>query len=234
MNKLYIANKVYSSWSLRPWVLMKQLLMKFEEVVVPFGEGSNWAAYRQFSPTGKVPCLQTQNGPVWDSLAIAEFLAEQNHRVWPHDASARAWARCACAEMHSGFSTLRTQCPMNCVIEVKLHQISSSLQADLNRLQELWREGLSRFGGPFLAGAEFSAVDAFFCPVAFRVQTYGLKLDDTCQAYMQRLLALPAMQQWREQALVEPWREAAHEANCLASGTLIQDHRSAPRSLISL
>jgi len=197
VNKLFIANKVYSSWSLRPWVLMKQLLMKFDEEVVPFGEGSNWAAYRQFSPTGKVPCLHTPQGAVWDSLAIAEYLAEKNHRV----------------------------CPMNCAIEVKLDQISSSLQADLNRLQEVWREGLSRFGGPFLAGSEFTAVDAFFCPVAFRVQTYGLPLDDVSLAYVQRLLSLPAMQLWREQALSEPWREAAHEAACVASGTLRKDHR---------
>jgi glutathione S-transferase len=225
VNKLFIANKVYSSWSLRPWVLMKQLLMKFDEEVVPFGEGSNWAAYRQFSPTGKVPCLHTPQGAVWDSLAIAEYLAEKNHRVWPNDTMARAWARCAAAEMHSGFATLRSQCPMNCAIEVKLDQISSSLQADLNRLQEVWREGLSRFGGPFLAGSEFTAVDAFFCPVAFRVQTYGLPLDDVSLAYVQRLLSLPAMQLWREQALSEPWREAAHEAACVASGTLRKDHR---------
>jgi glutathione S-transferase len=162
---------------------------------------------------------------VWDSLAIAEYLAEKNHRVWPNDTMARAWARCAAAEMHSGFATLRSQCPMNCVIEVKLHQISSSLQADLNRLQELWREGLERFGGPFLAGSEFTAVDAFFCPVAFRVQTYGLPLDDTCQAYVQGLLSLPAMQLWREQALQEPWRKEAHEAACLVAGTLVRDHR---------
>lgn len=227
MNKLYIANKVYSSWSLRPWVLMKQLLMKFDEVVSPFGEGSNWATFRQFSPSGKVPCLHTDQGVVWDSLGIAEYLAEKNHRVWPNDTMARAWARCAAAEMHSSFASLRSQCPMNCVIEVKLDQISSSLQSDLNRLQELWREGLSRFGGPFLAGAEFTAVDAFFCPVAFRVQTYGLPLDDTCHAYVQRLLGLPAMQLWREQALQETWREPAHEAACLSAGQLTRDHRIA-------
>ena len=226
MNTLFIANKVYSSWSLRPWVLMK-----FDEVTVPFGmgtsAGSNWAAFRQVSPSGKVPSLQTAQGTVWDSLAIAEYLAEKNHRVWPNETMARAWARCAAAEMHSGFHALRSQCPMNCVIEVKLHQISSALQADLNRLQELWREGLSRFGGPFLAGAEFTAADAFFCPVAFRVQTYGLPLDEVSQAYVQRLLKLPAMQLWREQALVEPWREEGHEAACLTTGTLLNDHRTA-------
>jgi glutathione S-transferase len=225
MSDLYIANKTYSSWSLRPWVLMTQLGIDFTEHVEPFGEGSNWESYRRFSPTGKVPCLVTGQGAVWDSLAIAEYLAEQRPEVWPLDAVARSWARSASAEMHSGFSNLRQQCPMNCCIEVALHDIDAALQADLARLQEMWREGLKRFGGPFLAGAQFTAVDAFFCPVAFRVQTYGLKLDEVCQAYVQRLLRLPAMQTWRDQALAEPWIESGHEQACLAKGTLVKNLR---------
>jgi glutathione S-transferase len=225
MSDLYIANKTYSSWSLRPWVLMTQLGIDFTEHVEPFGEGSNWESYRRFSPTGKVPCLVTGQGAVWDSLAIAEYLAEQRPEVWPLDAVARSWARSASAEMHSGFSNLRQQCPMNCCIEVALHDIDAALQADLARLQEMWREGLKRFGGTFLAGAQFTAVDAFFCPVAFRVQTYGLKLDEVCQAYVQRLLRLPAMQTWRDQALAEPWIESGHEQACLAKGTLVKDLR---------
>lgn len=228
MNTLYIANKTYSSWSLRPWVLMTQLGIAFDEHVVPFGEGSNWQAYRAFSPTGKVPCLHTEVGPVWDSLAIAEHLAESHPAAWPQDVGARAWARCASAEMHSGFSSLRSQCPMNCAVEIRLHQINEALQADLTRVQELWREGLSRFGGPFLAGPAFTAVDAFFCPVAFRVQTYGLPLDEASQAYVRRLLALPAMQQWQAQALAEPWIEPGHERACLSGGTLVKDHRLNP------
>jgi glutathione S-transferase len=225
MSDLYIANKTYSSWSLRPWVLMTQLGIDFTEHVEPFGEGSNWESYRRFSPTGKVPCLVTRQGAVWDSLAIAEYLAERRPEVWPADPVARAWARSASAEMHSGFSNLRQQCPMNCGIEVELHDIDAALQADIARLQELWREGLKRFGGPFLAGAQFTAVDAFFCPVAFRVQTYGLKLDELCQAYVQRLLRLPAMQTWRDQALAEPWIEPGHEQACLAKGSLVKDLR---------
>lgn len=225
MHELYIANKTYSSWSLRPWVLMQQLGISFTEKLVPFGEGSNWAAYRAFSPTGKVPCLLTEHGPVWDSLAIAEFLAEERPAVWPAHPVARAWARCASAEMHSGFSNLRQQCSMNCCIEVGLYGIDAALQADLDRLQELWHEGLTRFGGPFLAGDQFTAVDAFFCPVAFRVQTYGLPLAPDCHAYVQRLLHLPAMQAWREQALAEPWIEPGHEKDCLARGHLLKDHR---------
>ncbi len=222
---LYIANKTYSSWSLRPWILLKVLGIPFVEQVVPFGTGSNWQAYRAFSPTGKVPCLHTPTGAVWDSLAIAEYLAEQHPGVWPQDAPARAWARSASAEMHSGFTALRTQCPMNCAVEIRLHEINAALQADLTRLQELWREGLSRFGGPFLAGDLFTAVDAFFCPVAFRVQTYSLALDDTCAAYVQRLLALPAMQAWQAQALVEPWIEPGHEEACITGGVLVRSLR---------
>jgi glutathione S-transferase len=228
MRTLYIANKTYSSWSLRPWVLLKVLGIPFEEQVAPFallGQGSNWPAYRVFSPTGKVPCLHTPTGVVWDSLGIAEYLAEQYEGVWPQAPEARAWARCASAEMHSGFTALRSQCPMNCAVEIRLNEINAALQADLDRLQELWREGLSRFGGPFLAGERFTAVDAFFCPVAFRLQTYGLKLDEACTAYAQRLLALPAMQQWRAEALAEPWIEPGHEEACLKGGTLVRDLR---------
>jgi glutathione S-transferase len=224
---LHIANKVYSSWSLRPWLLMKQLQLPFTEHVHPFATGSNWAAFRAFAPSGKVPCLVDGAQVVWDSLAIAEYLAERHPGVWPSDASARAWARCAAAEMHSGFGALRQTCSMNCALRVQLHAVSPALQADLDRLDELWREGLNRFGGPFLAGATFTAVDAFFAPVAFRAQTYGLSLSATAQAYAQHLLALPAMQQWVDEALQEPWVEPGHEADCLAHGRLLADMRVA-------
>lgn len=228
MPQLYIANKNYSSWSLRPWALMTELGLAFEEHVVPFGTGSNWAAFRQFSPHGKVPCLVAGEQRVWESLAIVEFLAEQHPAVWPSSPTARAWARCAAAEMHAGFSTLRGQCPMNCAVRVQLHQVDAELQGDLDRLDELWRDGLARFQGPFLAGERFTAVDAFFCPVAFRVQSYGLRLGDAAMAYVQRLLALPSMQQWQAQALAEPWVEAGHEQACLAHGHLVSDRRVPP------
>ena len=222
---LYIANKNYSSWSLRPWVLMKQLGIAFHEQVVPFGIGSNWQAFRAFSPTGKVPCLLTEAGIVWDSLGIAEYLAEEHPNVWPADSRARTWGRCASAEMHSGFTALRSQCPMNCSIEVLRHGTDAALQADLDRLQELWKEGLMRFGGPFLGGDSFTAVDAFFCPVAFRVQSYGLPLNEACQAYVHRLLHLPAMQEWKAQAVAELWVEPSHEEACLATGNIVKDLR---------
>lgn len=226
MYTLYIANKNYSSWSLRPWVLMRQLGIAFTEKLAPFAEGSNYVAFRSFSPTGKVPCLQGPEGTVWDSLAITEFLAERHAGVWPAESAARTWARCASAEMHSGFGQLRTQCSMNCGIRVALNQINEGLQSDIARLDELWNEGLSRFGGPFLAGPRFTAVDAFFAPVAFRIQTYQLSLSEPAMAYVQRLLALPAMQDWYQAALAETWRETGHEQYTLQYGRIVADLRA--------
>ncbi len=226
--KLHIANKNYSSWSLRPWVLMRTLDIGFEEVLHPFPMGGGPNDFKGFSPSGKVPCLVDGDLTVWDSLAIAEYLAEHHRGVWPQAAGARAraWARSAAAEMHSGFQTLRKVCSMSCGVRVRLRpEALDSLASDLDRLQALWRDGLQRFGGPFLAGGDFSAVDAFFCPVAFRVQTYGLSLDAACSAYVQTLLELPAMRQWYEGALAEPWIEPAHDADVLAFGQLQADLR---------
>lgn len=225
MYQLYIGNKNYSSWSLRPWVLMRELAIPFEEHVVPFDPGSSWAKFRAFSPSGRVPCLVDGDMVVWDSLAIVEYLAERHPAAWPRDGRARAWARCAAAEMHSGFSTLRNACSMNCGLRVRLHEISPALQQDIDRLDELWSDGLQRFGGPFLAGESFTAVDAFFAPVAFRVQTYGLDLGGPAATYAQRLLSLPSMQDWKRAALLEPWREAHHEADAATSGTILEDLR---------
>lgn len=225
MLQLYIANKNYSSWSLRPWLLMRECGIAFDEKLVPFSAGSNWDLFRNFSPNGKVPCLVDGDTTVWDSLAIVEYLAETHAGVWPADVRTRAWARSAAAEMHSGFGALRSQCPMNCGLRVKPNAISADLQRDIARLDELWNEGLSRFGGPFLAGTEFTAVDAFFAPVAFRIQTYALQLSGAAAAYASRLLALPAMQAWYTAGLDEPWRETDHEAEILAAGSLIADYR---------
>jgi glutathione S-transferase len=162
---------------------------------------------------------------IYDSLAIAEYLAERHPGVWPQDPAARAWARCACAEMHSGFDALRATCSMNCGIRVRLHQVSPALRVDLDRLERLWADGLRRFGGPFLAGANFSAVDAFFAPVAFRVQTYQPPLAEAAQIYVRRLLDLSAMRRWYAEALNEPWRDASHEDDIARSGTLTEDLR---------
>jgi glutathione S-transferase len=225
MYTLYIANKNYSSWSLRPWVLMQELLIPFEEKIFPFSEGSNWENFRTFSPTGRVPCLHDDKLVVWDSLAIAEYLAEKHNGIWPEDMTAKAFARSAATEMHSGFSVLRQDCPMHCGFRIQLSNISCSLQCDIDRIDELWCEGLSRFGGPFLAGAKFTAVDAFFAPVAFRVNTYSIPLSEKALDYANRLLALDSMRNWEAAALKEPWREPNHEQQALKAGVLLADYR---------
>jgi glutathione S-transferase len=222
---LHIANKNYSSWSLRPWVLLHELGVPFEERMHVFGEGSNWDSFRAFSPNGRVPCLHDGDSVVWDSLAIVEYLAER-YPAWPQEATARAWARCATAEMHAGFGALRAQCSMSCGQRVRLHAVDAALAADVARIDELWREGLHRFSGPFLAGERFTAVDAFYAPVAFRVQTYGLALGADAAAYAKRLLALPSMQRWSAEALAEPWRDAPHEREITSVGRVTADLRT--------
>jgi glutathione S-transferase len=225
MYTLYIGNKNYSSWSLRPWVLMRTLSIPFKEKLVPFSPDSNWDTFRDFSDSGLVPCLHDGDTVVWDSLAIAEYLAEKHSGAWPADRDARAWARSVTAEMHSGFTALRGQCPMNCGLRVRLHGVGAALQRDLNRIDEIWTEGLVRHGGPFLTGSAFGAADAFYAPVAFRAQTYGLPLSPAARAYAKRLLDLPAMREWYGAALAEPWREQQHEDEAAATGQVIEDLR---------
>lgn len=226
MFHLYITNKNYSSWSLRPWVLMRETNIAFVEKLTPLPGGSSFELFRRVSPTGRMPCLHDGDIRVWDSLAIIEYLAERHPKVWPEEPRARAFARCAAAEMHAGFAALRSSCSMSCGQRVRLREISAELQRDLARLSEVWEEGLSVFGGPFLAGTAFSAVDAFFCPVAFRIQSYGLILPGPAAAYAQRLLDRPAMQQWYTAAVAEPWREAGHEAEVAAAGEITEDLRA--------
>ncbi len=225
MYTLHIANKNYSSWSLRPWVLMKELGIDFNEQLIVFGDKLAWQAYRKLSPSGKVPCLIDQDTTVWDSLAITEYLAEHHDDVWPKDPKARAWARCAAAEMHSGFQPLRDICSMNVGLRIRMNTISESLQKDIDRVDSLWSHGLQQFGGPFLAGKRFTAVDAFFAPVVYRVRTYGLDLSDESAAYVERILSLDSMQQWEADALAEPWRDPMHEDVAFTVGTLLADHR---------
>ncbi len=226
MYTLYIANRNYSSWSLRPWSLLRTLGIAFDEKYVPFETGSSYRKFREFSPTGKVPCLVDDGTTVWDSLAICEYVAEQHPAAWPADRMARGWARSATAEMHSGFGALRNDCSMSVGVRIRLHAQGDPLHRDLARIDELWSEGLARFGGPFLGGATFTTVDAFFVPVAFRVRTYGLALGAAAAAYAQRLLALPSTLAWEAGALKETWREFGHEQEILASGVLLEDLRA--------
>lgn len=226
MYTLYITNKNYSSWSLRPWVLMRALSIPFRERLIPLPEGSAWDTFRAFSPNGRVPCLHDGTRAVWDSLAIVEYLAERHAGVWPGEADARAWARCVASEMHSGFSALRGQCSMNCGLRIELREMSEPLRVDLGRIDEIWAEGTRRFGGPYLAGSEFTGADAFFAPVVFRVQTFGLPLGDAARSYADLMLGHAAMQDWYTAALAETWRDASHEADTLAAGAVVADHRA--------
>lgn len=226
MYLLYIANKNYSSWSLRPWALMRAQGIAFTERQVPFGNLPGQPDFRSFSPSGNVPCLIDGDIVVWDSLAIAEYLAERHPGVWPEDAAARAWARSASAEMHSSFGNLRNLCGMSCGVRAVLKARPAGLERDIARIGEIWNEGLERFGGPFLAGGRFTAVDGFFAPVVFRALTYGLDFGARANDYVALMLAQPAMRDWYDAALAETWRDQPHEDEVMASGTITQDLRA--------
>lgn len=219
--RLCIGNKNYSSWSMRPWVLMTQLGLAFEEVNWRFDSFEPGSAFKQaalaLNPVGKVPVLvdtqvRDDSGEalvVWDSLAMVEYLAERfpDAPVWPRDPARRARARSLCAEMHSGFAALRQHCPMN--IEADLPEVGAliwrdqaAVRADVARIDAAWCEALAASGGPMLMG-EFSAVDAFFGPVVMRLRTYHLPVSKTAEAYMQRVLALSSVQAWVQAARAE-------------------------------
>lgn len=212
--KLIIGNKNYSSWSLRPWLLMKVKGITFEEVLIPLYREDSKAALLHYSPAGKVPALIDKTHVVWDSLAITEYLAEQfpDFGIWPKDASARAVARSVCAEMHSGFNALRSQMPMNLRGHHPGCGHSAETLADIDRIVALWLDCRTHYGekGDFLFG-EFSAADAFYAPVATRFVTYGVALPPGAAAYRDALLALPAMREWTAAGVVETERIAQCE-----------------------
>lgn len=223
---LITANRNYSSWSLRPWLLMKALGIPFSDRIEPFTKPSNYDEFRAFSPTGQVPVLQDGARTVWDSLGITLYLAERHDGVWPADEAARAFAICAVTEMHGGFSALRNDCTMNVGVRVKSRPMRPALLRDVARVREIFEVGLERFDGPWLAGPAFTALDAFFAPVAFRIRTYGLDVGKG-QAWVDHVLAHPAMQQWEAEALEEAWREEGHEAELAECGEIIADFRRA-------
>ena len=226
MYRLITANRNYSSWSLRPWVLMKTLGIPFGDEVVTFAGLNNYDEFRNFSPSGTVPVLVDGDRTIWDSLGITLYLADRHAGVWPIGEAAKAWAQCVACEMHSGFSALRNDCAMSVGFRVRRREDSWSLRRDCQRIAEIFEEGLGRFGGPLLAGPEFSAADAFFAPVVFRVRTYGIELGPLGTAWAERMLALPAMREWEDQALLETYREEGHEAEIAAAGTMIEDRRA--------
>lgn len=213
MIKLYIGNKNYSSWSMRPWVLLKQAGIDFEEVMVRFDSFDSSSQFKTtlaaLSPTGKVPLLVDGDLAVWDTLAIAEYVAEEfpNLQLWPADKAARARARSVCAEMHAGFTGLRGNCPMN--IEASLPDIGAliwrdkaAVRADVARLSAMWEELLTQYGGPMLFG-HFTVADAYFAPVCARLKTYALPVSPAVAGYVERVLALPGVQAWIDGALAE-------------------------------
>jgi len=211
--QLYIGNKNYSTWSMRPWVMLKQFDIPFEEIRLSFGDMSPTSEFKQrlksLTPTGRVPLLLHRDLVVWDSLAIAETVAElfPHLALWPRQPTTRARARSICAEMHSGFTSLRNHCAMN--IEVSMPEIGAKLmkenegvQSDLQRIISMWQSALSESGGPFLFG-DFSIADAYYAPVVMRIRTYVLPVPDDIAAYCERITGLHSVQRWIKDALLE-------------------------------
>lgn len=221
---LITANRNYSSWSLRPWVLMKALGIRFEDRLQPFTKPDNYDDFRQFSPTGQVPLLIDGARLIPDSLGITLYLADRHPGVWPADEEARIFAQGAVAEMHGGFGHLRNDCTMNVGVRVTPKPMSEGLKRNVARVREIFETGLARFGGPWLAGAKFTAADAFFAPVAYRIRTYGLDVGKG-QAWVDHILAHPAMLDWEAQALAEDWREVSHEDELAEAGVITADYR---------
>ncbi|AMC33429.1 glutathione S-transferase [Janthinobacterium sp. B9-8] len=200
MYQLYIGSKNYSSWSLRPWILLKHFNIEFIEMSAPL-DGEQ--AYREYVENGLIPCLYDKEFNVWDCLAIAEYLAESYPQMWPEHTRARARARCISAEMHSGFSNLRCVLPMNIKLRVQGGDLALSAKRDIERICSIWREARQLAGaGPYLFGA-FSIADAMYAPVVWRLHCYNVPLPDDAAIYRDVMLAHPAMQEWERGALAE-------------------------------
>lgn len=206
--KLILGNRTYSSWSLRGWLLARQAGIAFEEVVIPLRQPDTRARILEYSPAGKVPTLMIDGDAVWDSLAIAETLAESfpGRGLWPAEAPARRLARSVSAEMHGGFSALRSALPMDLSKHYPGQAIAPDVQAEVDRIRAIWRDCRARYGagGAFLFG-DFSAADAFYAPVVTRFRTYDIKLDAVSEAYCTGITGHPWMQDWAAEAAKETW-----------------------------
>jgi glutathione S-transferase len=206
--KLLIGNKLFSSWSLRPWLLMKVLDVPFEEVVIPLDRPDTREKILRHAPAGRVPVLVDGEATAWESLAIMDYVATFHApgRVWPEGRAAQAMARAVAAEMHAGFVALRANCPMNLGMRFPARDRGEAVAADVARVEAIVRDARARFGvgGPFLFGA-FSAADAMYAPVATRLDTYGIPVEPETAAWMDAVLGLPAYREWLEAALAEPW-----------------------------
>ncbi len=222
--KLIIGNRNYSSWSVRPWLVLTHFEIPFEEQLAPLS-GPGWKDnIRAVSPTGRVPVLIDGDLVVPETIAIIEYLAETypERNVWPANRTARALARAAAAEMHSGFSTLRNAAPMNLRASLPGIVDADKVADDLTRLETLWDGLLDRFGGPYLFGA-FSAADAMYAPAASRLRTYDLSVSDTAMAYIDAIYALPAFQSLLARAKAEPWTVQRDELDYVLSGKPFTD-----------
>jgi glutathione S-transferase len=203
---LTISSKNYSSWSLRGWLLCRMAGLAFSEKVMASDDPSTRAELLLLSPSFLVPCLEHNGIRVWDTLAIAEYLAEIRPKagLWPDDRAARAHCRAVCGEMHSGFANLRSALPMNLKARYPGFKIWAGAQADIDRVTAIWRECLERYGGPYLFGAKLTVADAMYAPVCTRFLTYDVPLDRACAAYRDRILAWPEIVTWAQAALTEP------------------------------
>jgi glutathione S-transferase len=203
---LTLSSKNYSSWSLRGWLMARLVKLPFEEVVIPPDDPAMRAEILLLAPSMLVPCLTHEGVKVWDTLAIGEYLHEIKPKagLLPSDTAARAHCRAICGEMHSGFGSLRSALPMNLKGHFPGFKVWSRAQADIDRITEIWRDCLARYGGPYLFGKKPTMADAMYAPVATRFTTYDVTLDAPCAAYAQTVLALPAMQEWIAAAQLEP------------------------------
>lgn len=210
--ELFIGNKNYSSWSMRPWIALKQTGIPFKETLVPFDFENGNPEFASFSPSMKVPVLKDGEVTVWDSLAILEYAAEKypDRLLWPEHTAERAWARSISAEMHSGFSALRAACPMNMHRPAKALAVDAAVKADVSRIVSLWRDCFDASGGPFLFG-QFSIADAMYAPVASRFLTYSLTEDPVAVRYCEALQSIEAWKDWLSAALAETWQVADSE-----------------------
>ncbi|MBV8144962.1 MAG: glutathione S-transferase family protein [Gammaproteobacteria bacterium] len=209
---LIIGNKNYSSWSLRAWLFMKHAGLEFEEILVPLDAPASREQLERYSPSGRVPVLHHGKLAVWDSFAICEYVAELTGRGWPRAQEARAVARSVCAEMHAGFTTLRSLWPMNARARNRRTAVTAGLEADVERIDEIWNDCRSRFGGdgPWLFG-DYSVADAMYAPVVLRFNTYGAHISQTARWYMASVLEDGALQDWLSAAKQERWTIAADE-----------------------
>jgi len=209
---LVIGNKNYSPWSLRPWLFMKHAGLEFQEILIPLDTGEFREQIDRYGPSGRVPVLRHGKLCVWDSLAICEYIAELCGQGWPKEREARAVARAVCAEMHSGFTTLRSLWPMNARARNRRTAVTAALEADIERIDEIWNDCRTRFGGdsPWLFG-DYGIADAMYAPVVLRFYTYGARISQAARWYMASVLEDAPLQDWLQAAKQEPWTIAAEE-----------------------